>query len=338
MDQATNRQFITRTEALVKPQDVTAISFLGDFNKILPVKAQEKIMLKGSLKVPYMGFIVDPYCFFLAYRIKNRAAAQAMLPEGYELAETSFFKDQAASPLLIIGAFSVRTSAFIGNRLEFYLIARQRDSGRVAWIIADYETNTNTYDPKRGFSGYTCDPAILTTTPYGELLAEFAGKKSGQEFSASADLAKGQWRELNQELWVEGNLSIDYGGELKTGSSKAFSLIFDPFLMQKALNMPADSIEVRKNSYLGSLIGADGLICAAVFPYSQHFVIKQDLAPDAVTDEAGLSRQTEAFLGLAGFKTMSRDDIKKPLLAGMLVSALLTYGTIIVLLLRLLTR
>jgi hypothetical protein len=338
MDRTTNREFISKTESLVKPQDVTAISFLGDFNKMFPKKLQEKTMLKGSSKIPYMGFIVDPYCLFLAYKIENLPVAEAMLPPGYALARTSVFKDQPACPLAIISVFSARTSAFIGNRLEFYIIARHAESGRMSWIIADYETNTNSYDPKNCFSGYTCDPAVFTTTPYGELLAHFAGKKNGKEFSLSADLEKGEWGDLNEELWVEGNLSIDYGGELKVESSKPFSLIFDPFLMKKALRMPAGSIDIKKNGYLSGIVGDGGPICAALFPYSQHFIIKQDLEENAVANEADLHLQVNDFLARSGFKTMSGDDIKKPLLAGMLVSALLTYGIIIFLAIKLLLR
>ena len=80
MNRDDNRKFIRKTEALVKPQDVTAISFLGDFNKVLPKKTQHKIMVKGSRKIPYMGFIIDPYCFFLSYKIKDTQTARAMLP------------------------------------------------------------------------------------------------------------------------------------------------------------------------------------------------------------------------------------------------------------------
>jgi hypothetical protein len=338
MDRETSRTYVLKTESLVKPQDVTAISFLGDFNKFFPKKMQEKTMMKGSSKIPYMGFIVDPYCFFLAYKIEDRAAAQAMLPEGYELADTSFFKDQPAGPLVIIGAFSARTSAFIGNRLEFYIIARRKDSGRISWVIADYETNTNSYDPKNCFSGYTSDPATLTTTPYGELIADFAGKKNGKEFSVSANIEKKEWKDLNQELWVEGNLSIDYGGALRVESSKPFSLIFDPYLMKKALDLPSGSIEIRKNSYLPEIIDGAKPICAAVFPYSQHFIIKQDLAQNAITNEEDLNLQIGDFIRLSGFKTMSGDAIKKPLIAGMLFSALLNYGIIIFLVIKLLLR
>ncbi len=338
MEKETNRKFISKTESLVKPQDVTAISFLGDFNRIFPKKMQEKTMLKGSATIPYMGFIVDPYCFFLAYGIKNPAAAEELLPKGYELAATNVFKNQPAMPTVIIGAFSVRTSAFIGNRLEFYLIARRKDTGRMSWIIADYETNTNSYDPKNCFSGYTSDPAIVTTTPYGEFLAEFAGKKNGKEFFLSADLKRGEWEELNEELWIEGNLSIDYGGAYKVESSKPFSLIFDPFLMKKALHIPKESIQIAKNSYMGDIIDTDGPICAAVFPYSQHFIIKQDLEENSIAGDADLNSRVMEFLDSSGFKTMSGDDIKKPLLAGMMFSAVITYGIIIFLVIKLLVR
>jgi hypothetical protein len=121
-----SRIFISKTESLVKPLDVTAISFLGDFNKMLPKKTQHKIMLKGSEKIPYMGFIIDPYCVFFSFRITDRAAAQAMLPGDYELADASIFADDARHPMVIVCAFSARTSAFIGSRLEFYIIARDK--------------------------------------------------------------------------------------------------------------------------------------------------------------------------------------------------------------------
>ncbi|MBN8216907.1 MAG: hypothetical protein J0L75_09710 [Spirochaetes bacterium] len=335
MDRDANRQFISKTESLVRPKDVTAISFLGDFNRLLPVGAQGKVMKRGSIDIPYMGFIVDPYCFFLAYRITDRAAAQAMLPSGYELADARVFEGQPAGPLVIVGAFSVRTSAFIGNRVEFYIIARKRDTGMVSWIIADYETNTNNYEPKNGFGGYTADPAVLTTTPYGEVLVDFAGIRSGKALRFTASLEKAAWRDLDRELWVVGNLSVDYGGELSVASSKPFSLIFDPALMGRAQEIPLECVALAKNDYLPGLIDADHPLCAAVFPYSQHFIIKQDLAENSLRTEADLEGQILAFLGRTGFKTMTGDAIKKPLLRGLLLSAALTYGLIAYLIIRL---
>ena len=336
MDKNKNREFILKSESLVKPQDVTAISFLGDFNRILPKKTQQKIMEKGNSDIPYMGFIVDPYCFFLAYRIKDTASAQAMLPEGYELADVSIFKGEEKFPMLIISAFTARTSAFIGSRLEFYIIARNTETGMISWIISDYETNTNSHDPRNGFGGYTSDPSVFTVSPYGELLIDYRNRKSSSEFSMMIDIKKNEPKELDEDLWVEGNLSVDYGGMLKDESSRPFSLIFDPFLMKEALDVPLEGVEVIKNTYFEGLVDAGKPLKAAVFPYSQHFIIKQDLQKNEVKGEKDLELQIETFLNRKDFKTMSGDDIKKPILRSMIISTIINIGIIVTLLILLL--
>ena len=337
MNKDENRKFVRKTETLVKPQDVTAISFLGDFNRLLTKKTQHKIMVRGSRNIPYMGFIIDPYCFFLSYKIKGTAAAQEMLPEGYELAESSVFKNEEKHPMVIVSAFSARTSAFIGMRLEFYIIARSIETGLLSWIIADYETNTNSHDPKNGFTGYTADPAMLTTTPFAELLVDVRGHRIGREFSVCVDLKSGTKEELDETLWIEGNLSIDYGGELKDESSSNFGLIFDPALMKEAIRIPIKEIDIAVNTYLSSIMDGDKPLSAAVFPYSQHFIIKQDLKSHELADETGLIHQVRSFLARTGFKTMSGNDIKKPLYIGILVSTLLNTGLILFLLIKLLS-
>ena len=337
MNKEENRDFIRKTESLVKPQDVTAISFLGDFNRILPKRIQRTIMVRGSRKIPYMGFIVDPYCFFLSYRIKDQAAAQAILPKGYELEQTSIFTNEQKHPLVVISAFSVRTSAFIGMRLEFYVIARNTESGLLSWIIADYETNTNSHDPKNGFCGYTSDPSMFTTTPYGELLVDFRGRGTNKRFSVCADINGGKLQKLDKALWIEGNLSVDYGGELKDESSKNFSLIFDPVIMQTAINIPIKNVKIEENTYLNDIIDYDKPVSAAVFPFSQHFVIKQDIKSKELMNETDLYHQIRTFLNETGFKTMSGSDIKKPLIAGFFFTFLVNLGLILFLIIKLLS-
>lgn len=337
MNKEENRNFIRKTESLVKPKDVTAISFLGDFNKFLSKKIQNTIMERGSRKIPYMGFIIDPYCFFLSYRINNTEAAQAMLPDGYSLAEASVFRDEEKYPMMIVSAFSARTSAFIGTRLEFYIIARHNETGLLSWIISDYETNTNSHDPKNGFCGYTSDPTLFTTTPYGELLVDFLNDEKKKEFALTINLNSGRMEELDESLWIEGNLSVDYGGELKDDSSKNFSLIFDPALMKEALRIPIDTIEIKENSYFGNIVDYQKPESAAVFPYSQHFIIKQDLKREELMDKIGLSKLLMSFLNNSRFKTMSGEDIKKPIFIGILITSLINLGIILFLLIKLLS-
>jgi hypothetical protein len=331
MTQDEYRRFAMKSESLVKPIDATAISFLGDFNKYLPKDVQRSVMEKGSRSIPYMGFIVDPYCFFLSFPIKDEAAAAAMLPDGYELAPTSIFRDEPKRPMAIISSFAVRTSVFTGMRVECYLIARDKATGRMAWIIAEYETNTTSHDPKNGFCGYTCDPALFTTTPYGELLVEATNGERGRRFALEVDIREGETRDLDEPLWVEGNMMVDYGGELKDPHSKSFSLIFDPFLMKEAKAIPLDRVRIVANTMMAGVIDAERPTSAALFPYTQHFVIRQDLAEKEIATGGHLIEQARIFLERTGFKTMKGDDIKKPLLRGMMVSAIVNLGIIVTL-------
>ncbi len=335
MNQEENKKFIKKTESLVKPQDVTAISFLSSFSKSLPKKTQHKFTESGKKKVPYMGFIVDPYGLFLSFKITNTSAAQEMLPDGYELAEASFFKNDAKFPMAIASVFTARTSGFIGMRLEFYIIARNKETGMLSWIICDYETNTNSYDPKNGFCGYTCDPAVYTTTYFGELLVDIKNRTNNKEFIVSVDLEKGNSRELDESLWIEGNLIVDYGGELKSDFSEPFSLIFDADMVKEAVNIPLENVSIKSNSYLGNIIDPVKPVNALIFPYSQHFIIKQDLEKYAVKNQKDLDLQIKSFLSRTGFKAMSGDDIKKPIYRMILISYVGLISTIVFLLILL---
>jgi hypothetical protein len=322
------RQFAMKAESLVKPVDSTAISFLGDFNKRLPMGVQRRLMASGTRKIPYMGFIVDPYCFFLCYPVVDAGAARAMLPEGYELADTALFEGDPKRPSVVISCFSVRTSVFAGMRVECYLIARRRDTGRMAWIIVDYETNTSSHDPKQGFCGHSLDRALHATTPYGELLVEAENPRRGNALSLAADIREGRPRRLDEGLWVEGNMAVDYGGRLRDPSSAPFSLVFEPELMAEALEIDLASVEIEANSFLEGVIDGAEPSAAALFPYAQHFVIRQDLGEQRIETAEDLRAQVRTFLDREGFKIMSGDDIKKPLGRSLIVSFLVNAAII----------
>ena len=335
MNEEEKRIFIKKIESLVKPQDVTAISFLSSFSESLPKKTQHKFSQSGKEKVPFMGFIVDPYSLFLFFKITNTSAAQEMLPDGYELAEASIYKNDVKFPMAIASVFTARTSGFIGMRVEFYIIARNKESGLLSWIICDYETNTNSYDPKNGFCGYTCDPAVYTTTYSGEILVDVKNPTKNKEFVVLVDLEKGDSRELDESLWIEGNLVVDYGGEIKSEFSEPFSLIFDIDMVKEAINIPLEHISIKANSYLSNIINPLKPVNALIFPYSQHFFIKQDLQKFTVKNQKDLDVQIKAFLNSSGFKVMSGDDIKKPIYAMILISYLILISMNVILLILL---
>jgi hypothetical protein len=71
-------------------------------------------------------------------------------------------------------------------------------------------------------------------------------------------------------VWVEGNLSVDYGGELQE-STKPFSLIFDPGEMARALKLPLDAVSLCTNTFGRGMLDPRPFE-VAVFPYAQHFV------------------------------------------------------------------
>ena len=336
-------KFIKKVESLVKPRDVQTIAFFSDFVKLMPKKIQRKWSESGNKKIPYLGFIVEPYSFFLAYKITNTEAAQEMLPNGYELVDASFLKNGEKFPMVIASVFSARTSAFTGIRTEFYIIARNKETGLVSWIISEYDTNTNSHDPAQGFGGHTADPAVCTINDQNELIVDVRKKikkkkrrknrEEEKEFILIADLNNGKTKELDHSLWIEGNLSVDYGGDLKS-ESKPFPLVFDPEMLRKGIQLPIQDVKVTSNTYLSGIIDPLNPVDVLVFPFTQHFVVKQDANIHEIKTESDLISHMKTFIERTDFKTMSGDDIKKPILRSMFISMLISTGLIIFLLIK----
>jgi hypothetical protein len=159
---------------------------------------------------------------------------------------------------------------FWGNRVELYLIAENNETGLLSWIIIDYESNTHSYDPSQGFIGPSTSHSVITTSYHGEIIVDVASSKTGNSFILTADMKNGVVTELDQRLWVEANLSVDYGGELQQ-STKPFSLVFDPKEMQQAMKLPLDDILLCSNSFGGVYLDPKPFEVAC-FPYAQHFV------------------------------------------------------------------
>jgi len=343
MNKEEKLKFIKKVESLVKPRDIQTIAFFSDFVKLMPKKIQRRWSESGNKKIPYLAFVVEPYSFFLAYKITDTAAAQEMLPEGYELVEATFIKSGEKFPMVIASVFSARTSAFAGIRAEFYIVARNKETGLVSWIISEYDTNTNSHDPAQGFGGHTANPAVLTINDQNELIVDvrrnIKKKKSKKnledekEFVLIADLENGKKKELDYSLWIEGNLSVDYGGELKS-ESKPFPLIFDPEMLREGTQLPIQDVKVTSNTYLSGIIDPLNPVDALVFPFTQHFVVKQDAKIHDIKTESDLKSNMKTFIERTDFKIMSGDDIKNPIFRSMFISFLISTGLIIFLLIK----
>ncbi|MDP3629851.1 MAG: hypothetical protein Q8S43_02700 [Actinomycetota bacterium] len=264
------RRYVKTTEKLVVPADVASTTQGSAFLRKLPLRLQRYIVKKASRTNPYMSFVVEPYAVFLAFEIVDIEAAERLLPPHYSLFSSAMFGGTEPRPCAIVSAFNVHTSVFWGSRVEFYLIAQNCKTGLLSWIIDEYESNTHSYDPSQGFIGPSTSHSVVTTSYAGEVIVDVASEKSKNSLVLVADLKNGVMTELDQRLWVEGNLSVDYGGELQQ-CTKPFSLVFDPGEMAQALKLPLEGISLCTNTFGKGMLNPKPFE-AACFPYAQHFV------------------------------------------------------------------
>ena len=290
------RDFVAVTERKISPKDVGALYSRAEMLARLPLRVQRWIVDRASGDDPDMGFVVEPYAFFLAYEIEDLTAAATMLPVGYRLVPTSMFADGQPRHYAILGAFNVHASVFWGSRVELYLIAENEATGMLTWVICDYESNTINYDPGQGFSGATTSRSVVTTTHAGEVLIDVASKERPNSLTVRAALPGAPMRSLDQRLWVDGNLSVDYGGRLAHEASDPFGLIFDPGEMAQALDIPVDAVAVAQNTFGAGFLAAEPSE-AACFPYAQHFLTTNYPTASTVTDGKSLAEAARKHAG-----------------------------------------
>jgi hypothetical protein len=312
-----NNEFITGVEKLVNPVDVGTLHFIQSFNNMIPLKTQKKMVAKSGAKTPYMGFVVEPYSYFLCYELKDLEMAQKLLPEGFKLAKSKVFEDDVPRYYGIFGCFNAHTSGFWGLRLEFYIIAEDQNTGMLSWIIIDYDTNTITYDPKNGLSDPNAEGSIMTIDYDGVIYANVKNM-NGRQMKFRADIKDGVTEPLANRLWIEGNLSIAYGGNKLGADAGLFSLIFDPSEFKTALRLPKNSLELEVNNWFPGLF-YDEPAEVACFPYAQHFLSDSPGHFSLLKDEEELveAKTTMDFSKLSVFSTK---PFKKSFLVGGVVS------------------
>jgi len=263
-------QYIKATENAVSPATVAMrVQGIGVLRR-LPHWLQQRIIDRGQSTDPYMSFVVEPYATFLSFEITDPDAAQRLLPPGYELYPSAMFADTPQRLCAIVSAFNVHTTVFWGSRVEFYLIAQNTRTGLLSWVIEEYESNAHSYDPSRGFTLPSTSRSVVTTSYRGQVIVDVAAAASDNRLALTAGIEGAPFAELDQRLWVEGNLSVDYGGELQQDTNP-FSLVFDPGEMARALRLAPDAVDLEANTFGRGMLAAQPFE-AAVFPYAQHFV------------------------------------------------------------------
>ncbi len=263
-------KFTLGVEKLIDPISVGTLHFLQSFNDKLPTNIQNKLVNNSSKKYPLMGFVVEPYSYYLCYKIKDKEKMKSLLPDNFELTKTKIFEDDIEDYYFIIGAFSARTSAFFGSRIECYLIAKDLSTGLLSWVIVDYDTNTISYNKKDGLVSPSVDKGIVTTNYDGTVIVNMKNNNKEKEISFSSNIKNGQLKNLDQKLWVEGNLSIAYGKKLSK-TSEVFSLKFDPKEMKEALQIKNEDLNIEVNNWYSQYLESSPSNIAC-FQYAQHFL------------------------------------------------------------------
>lgn len=296
--------FTIGVEKLINPVDVGTLHFVQNITGALPLSIQKKMVNSGAKKTPTMGFVVDPYSYFLGYEIKDLEWAESLLPDGFKMVKSNIFEKDTARYYGIFGVFNAHTSGFFGMRVEFYLIAEDTSTGLLSWVIIDYDTNTISYDPKNGLSSPNAEGGIFTIDYDGIIHVDVTRTDKSHGIVFSSDIKNGKMKTLDNRLWVEGNLSIGYGKTMSNNDPSVFSLKFDPKEFEKALKIETKDLNIETNSWFEGLFMDDPAV-ALCFPYAQHFLSDSPGAYSQIKNEEELKDKIRAtdFSRISTFST-----------------------------------
>ncbi len=258
-------------EKLVDPMTVGKVLYLQTKMTRLPVFLQRKIVTSAAKKASKMPFVVEPYCSFLFYEIKEPEKIQQFLPDGFKPAKTAVFENGPEKYYGIVTMFRIHTSVFWGARTEFYLVAENAETGLLSWIMCDYISDTISYDEKNGLKSPDAHGAVMTTTCEGDFICEMKNTDGKKFANCEMNLEGAKMKPLNSRLWIEGNTSIAYGRLAGESDGDLFSLTFLPEEMKQALEIPLNKVRVADVLCGTGKIG--GVLERAVsFPYAQHML------------------------------------------------------------------
>lgn len=314
-------EFIKNVEKMIDPIEVGTVHFMQSYAKAVPKNVLYKIMKSGAKSNPYMGFVVEPYSFFLSYEITDLEWAKKLIPDNYRLVKSKVLDDDEPNYYCMFGCFNVHTSVFWGTRMEFYIIAENIDTGLLSWIIVDYDTNTISYDEKSGLTAGNTKECILTTTYDGEVIVDIKGKNEDRVLVGSAKIEEGEMKNLDYRLWIDGNLSVTYGRDISKGGGEAFSTIFNPREVATALDIPLEYVNVDVNNWYNGLFDKHPSK-AVCFPYAQHYLSDSPGHYSNIKDGSDLKNKYMDF-DFSKIPNYSSKSLKSSFKAGSFISFVL---------------
>lgn len=321
--------FEKNIEKMIKPIDVGTIHFIQSYSKLMSPKLQYKLMSKGAKKNPYMGFVVEPYSFFLCYTLKDLEWAKRLIPDDYKLIKTKIFENDEPNYYCIFGSFNVHSSAFWGTRMEFYIIAENTKTGLLSWLIIDYDTNTVSFDKMNGLSGGNTNTCVLTTNYDGEIVVDIRNDKKRRNLVLSGKINRGKEEKLHQRLWLEGNLSVGYGKEISGNRAETFGMIFSHKEVERANRILNKDINIQENTWYDGLFDKEpkNIVC---FPFAQHYLSD---SPGYFSNIMNKQQLSDAVTNI-DFDTIpsySSSAIKKSFKIGQIISVLIIIVLLILL-------
>lgn len=287
-------EFIKNVEARITPEGVASTFYNANKLMKLPKFLQNIIIEKSTKNNQFMGFVVEPYSFFLAYEITEEMV-KGYLPDNYELVPVSIFEQSEKKHCAIVGCFNVHTSVFWGSRFELYIIAKNKKTNLISWLICDYDSNTFHYDPGKGFLPSTLKKCVFTTSFDGKIICDIKSKKSNTRIDLVVDVNAHNCVNINQELWIEGNLSIDYSGELDGKGKDPFGLIFDPMEMKCAQHISLNQIHINHLEF-GFIKSGMMPFESCCFPFAQHYLTTVFPEGNSLKNEQDLENKISEIL------------------------------------------
>jgi hypothetical protein len=330
MEIQNEEKFIKGVENLILPMEVSNLLFFQKLKRLLPAPILRRLLYRASKNTPYIGFVIDPYSLFLFFKLRDIEAAKSMLPDRYELAKTSIFTDDDPDYYMGIGNLSTRASTFWGTRQESYLIARDTKTGLLSFIFIDILSNTIIALPSKGIADPNCIRAVFTTSSKGEVFLDFQETRTNRQFSLHGSIKKGKIRKLDQQLWLMGNTSIGHSNHLAGGDDSPFAVIFDPFEVEEALDIPPEDIRITENTLFPGLAESEvnKVIC---FPFAQHYIADSPGCTTSVKDRNDMISKYNKLADYKEFKTFSAMTIVKQLTFVIAVSIVIAVILILVL-------
>ncbi len=313
-----NKEFAKGAERLIDPITVGTVHVLQQFSGSLPLPLQHYLMKRAAKTTPQMGFVVEPYAFFLFYEVEDTQKTKELLPEGFSLVKTCICEDDEPAYYAIVCFFRVHTSAFWGARGEYYLVAEDEQTGLVSWIIVDYLSDTISHDRRYGLRGPSAPGSVVTITCEGRVLVDMECSRGGGRMAFSSGLESSCMRKLGKRLWIEGNLSVGYGALVNDSKAGTFSLTFLPDVMEQALDIPLENLEVECATWHGEILSSRPvrMIC---FPYAQHLLSDSPESASGYASEEELVRAARS-IDFSKIPTMEIGSFRTQFIAGTIVT------------------